>query len=70
MHSLRRVIIVKRVYEMKKMCCVFNDIFRFVISIFTAATQLHLTFNTYNLTLNQSCSCHFSWLFKAHNLEN
>ncbi len=31
MHSLRRVIIVKRVYEMKKMCCVFNDIFRFYL---------------------------------------
>ena len=31
MHSLRRVIIVKRVYEMKKMYCVFNNVFRFYL---------------------------------------
>ncbi len=70
MHSLRRAIIVKRVYEMKKMCCVFNDIFRFVIFIFTAAMRLYLTLNTYNLTLNQPCSCHLGGLLKSHNLEN
>lgn len=31
MHSLRRVIIVKRVYEMKKMCCVFKLYNTFII---------------------------------------
>lgn len=55
---------------MKKMYCVFNFIFRFVIFIFTAATRLHLTLNTYNLTLNQPCSCHLGWLGKSHDLED
>lgn len=35
MHSLRRVIIVKRVYEMKKMYCVFNYIFRLAMYLYS-----------------------------------
>ena len=52
MHSLRRVIIVKRVYEMKKMCCVFNNIFRFLFH--------------FQLFIDQAFACHFSWLLKPH----